>query len=76
VGMERGSLSLLSSIQELLERKSSGFVIEAENTAVGIRHADQVTSSVCKKLAPTSSTSDGLSVGIVHSRTQATELCT
>jgi hypothetical protein len=39
VGMERGPLS---TIQELLERKNSGFGLEIENTASGIRHADHV----------------------------------
>jgi hypothetical protein len=41
---------------------------------VGIRRADHETSFLPQKLAPTSSTSDGRSVGIVHSRTKATEL--
>jgi hypothetical protein len=41
--------------------------------AVGIRHADHVASSNSQKLALTSPTSGGRSVGIVRSRTQATE---
>jgi hypothetical protein len=48
-------------------------VWKAENTAVGIRHADHVALSDHKKLALTSPTSGGRSVGIVRSRTQATE---
>jgi hypothetical protein len=43
------------------------------NTAVGIRHADHVVPSIRKKLAITSPTSGGLSVGIVRSRTQTME---
>jgi hypothetical protein len=35
VGMERGPLSLLSTTEELLEGKSSGFGLEFEITAVG-----------------------------------------
>jgi hypothetical protein len=35
VGLERGPLSLLSTIEELLERKSSGSGLEIEITAVG-----------------------------------------
>jgi hypothetical protein len=46
VGVERGSLSLVNTIEELLERKSSGSGLECrENTAVGIRHADHVAPS-------------------------------
>jgi hypothetical protein len=66
VGLERGPLSLVSTTEELLERSS-------ENTAVGIRHADHVTPSIRKKLAITSPTSGGRSVGIVRSRTQTME---
>jgi hypothetical protein len=41
--------------------------------AVGIRHADNVTPSIRKKLALTSPTSGGRSVGIVRMRTEAME---
>jgi hypothetical protein len=44
-----------------------------EDTAVGIRHADHVASSIRKKLSLTLPTNGFLSVGIVRSRTQATE---
>jgi molybdopterin biosynthesis enzyme MoaB len=60
VGLERGPLSLVSTTEELLQRKSSGFGLEIRYTAVG-------------DLAPTSLTSGGRSVAIVRSRTQATE---
>jgi hypothetical protein len=48
VGLERDPLNLVSTIDELLERKSSGFGLEIENTAVGIRRADHVTPSIRK----------------------------
>jgi hypothetical protein len=41
---------------------------------VGIRHADHVAGSALKILALTLPKSGGRSVGIVHSRTQVTEL--
>jgi hypothetical protein len=40
VGVERGPLSLVSTTEELLERKSSGSRLETENMAVGICHAE------------------------------------
>jgi hypothetical protein len=43
------------------------------DTAVGIRHADHVALLYPQMLALTSPTSGGRSVGIVRSRTQATE---
>jgi hypothetical protein len=54
VGLERGPLSLVSTIEELLGRNSSGSALE--------------------KLALTSPTSGGSSVGIVRSRIKVTEL--
>jgi hypothetical protein len=35
VGLERGSLSLVCTIEELLERKSNGSGLEADITAIG-----------------------------------------
>jgi hypothetical protein len=72
VGLERGPLSLVST-EELLGRKSNGSGLETENTAVGIRHADHVAPLYPQNLAPTSPTSSGRSIGIVLSRSQATE---
>jgi hypothetical protein len=66
VGLERGLLSLVSTTEELLERKCSNSDLETVNKAIGIHHADHVTPSICK--------SGGHSVGIVHSQTKATEL--
>jgi hypothetical protein len=55
-----------------LEEKVAAPVWKFENTAVGIRHAYHVD-LLTANLALTSSTSGGRSVGIVRSRTQATE---
>jgi hypothetical protein len=73
MGLERGPLSLVSTTEELLDRKVATPVYKIENTAVGIRHADHVAPSVRKTLVITSLTSGGRSVGIVRSRTQAME---
>jgi hypothetical protein len=43
MGLERGPLSLVSTIEELLERNSSGFGLKTENTAMGICCADYAT---------------------------------
>jgi hypothetical protein len=66
VGLERGALSLVSTTEELHDRKS-------ENTAVGIRLSDHVAPSIRKNLAITSPTSGGRSVCVVRSRTQTIE---
>jgi hypothetical protein len=75
MGLQRGPLSLVSTIEELLERKSSGSGLERENTAVGIRRADHVADFYPQTLALTSHTSGGRSVGTVRLRTHATEFC-
>jgi hypothetical protein len=72
VCLERGPLSLVSTTEELLDRKVTAPVQKTENTAVGIRHADHVAPSI-RKSWQTSPTSGGRSVGIVRSRTQAME---
>jgi hypothetical protein len=46
VGIERDPLSLVSTTEELLGRKSSGSGPEIENKAVGICHADHVAPSI------------------------------
>jgi hypothetical protein len=74
VDLERGPLSLVSTTEELLERKSSGSGLE--------RREYSRRNSLCwprsilypQKLALTSPTSGCSSVGIVRLRTQATEL--
>jgi hypothetical protein len=73
VGLKRGPLSLVSTTEELLDRKVAVPVYKIENTAVGIRHADHVAHSIRKKLAINLPTSGGRSVGIVRSRTQTME---
>jgi hypothetical protein len=73
VGLERGPLSLVSTTEELLGRKSNGSGLENREYGMGIRCADPGTPSIRKKLALTSLTSGGRSVGIVRLRTKATE---
>jgi hypothetical protein len=65
---------LLSTTEELLERKISGSGIENEITTVGIRRADHTTPLYYQTLALVSPAINGSSVGIVHSRTKTTEL--
>jgi hypothetical protein len=65
VGLERGPLSLVSTIEELLGRNSSGSSLE--NREYGL------WGSVAQKLALTSTTIGGRSVGIIRLRTKATE---
>jgi hypothetical protein len=45
VGLERGALSLVSTTEEILDRKVAATVWKTENTAVGIRHADHLAPS-------------------------------
>jgi hypothetical protein len=73
VGMERGPLSLVSTNEELLGRKSSGSGLEIRKYGcedlLRLPH-----DTLCpQKLTLTSPTSDGRSVSIVHSWTEATE---
>jgi hypothetical protein len=46
VGLERGPLSLVSTTEELLDRKVVAAVYKTEKTAGGIRHADHVAPSI------------------------------
>jgi hypothetical protein len=48
VGLERGPLSLVSTTEELLDRKVAAPVYKTENTAVGILHAVHVSPSIRK----------------------------
>jgi hypothetical protein len=48
VGLERGPLSLVSTTEELLDRKVAAPVKKTESTAVRIRHADHVVPSIRK----------------------------
>jgi hypothetical protein len=73
VGLERGPLSLVSTIEELLERKSSGSCLLSREYCRRDPSRWPRSTLYPQKLALTSSTSDGRSVGIVRTRTQATE---
>jgi hypothetical protein len=66
VGLERGSLSLVSTIEELLGRRSSGYGLETVITAVG-DPPRSLRDTICPAKALTSPTNGG------RSRTQATE---
>jgi hypothetical protein len=70
VGLERGPFSLVSTIEDLIERnKSSGSGLESRNDPSRRPRGTLYP----QKLALTSPTSGGRSVGIVRSRTQITE---
>jgi hypothetical protein len=72
VGLERGPLSLVSTNEELIGRKSSGFSLE--NLEYGRR--DPLRSpcgTLYQQKDTTSPTSGDRSVGIVRSWTQVTE---
>jgi hypothetical protein len=68
VGLERGPLGLMSTTEELLGRKSSGFGLEIREYGRKGSGADYP-----QKLALTSLASDARSIGIVLSRTKAPE---
>jgi hypothetical protein len=73
VGLERGPLSLVSTIEELLERNSSSSGLEIRE--YGRRDPSRWPRGTLypQKLALTSPISGGRSVGIVSTRTQTTE---
>jgi hypothetical protein len=73
VGLERGPLSLVSTIEGLLERKSSGSGLESR--VYCRRNPSRWPRGILypQKLTLNSATSRGRSVGIVRSLTQATE---
>jgi hypothetical protein len=73
VGLERGPFSLISAIEELLERKSSGSGLEIRE--YGRRDPSLWPRGILylQKLALISPISGGRSVGIVRTWTQATE---
>jgi hypothetical protein len=73
VGLERGPLSFVSTIEELLERKSSGSGLEIREYGRRDPLRSPHITLYPQKLVLTSSTSGGRSVGIVCSRAQATE---
>jgi hypothetical protein len=73
VGLERGPLSFVSTIEELLERKSSSWGLEIREYGRGDPSRWPRVTLYPQKVALTSPTSGCRSVGIVRSRTQATE---
>jgi hypothetical protein len=73
VGLERSPLSLVSTTEELLERKSSGSCLE--NREYSRRDPSRWLRDIYpQSLALTSPTSGGRSVGIVRSRAKAVEI--
>jgi hypothetical protein len=73
VGLERGPLSLVSTIMELLGRKSSGFGLESRGYGQSDPSRWPGYTLYPQKLTPTSPTICSSSAGTVRSRTQATE---
>jgi hypothetical protein len=73
VGLKRGPLCLVSTIEELLGKKSSGCGLENSDYARRDPPLWPRVTLYPQTLALTSPTSGGRSVGIVRSRTQATE---
>jgi hypothetical protein len=74
VDLEQGPLNLVSTTEDLLDRKSSGSSLE--NWQYGRKDPLRwhVTPLYPQKLALSSPTSGERSVGIVHLRTKATEI--
>jgi hypothetical protein len=73
VGLERGLLSLVSKTEELLGRNSSGSGLENREYGCGDPLRLPRDTLYPQKLALTSPTSGGRSVGIVRLRIKATE---
>jgi hypothetical protein len=73
VDLERGPLSLVSTTEELLGRKSSGNSLEDREYGRSDPSRRPLGTLYPQKLALTSLTTDSRSVGIIRSRTQAKE---
>jgi hypothetical protein len=71
VGLERGSLSLVSTIEELLKRKGSGSSLKSREYCRNDPLCWPRNTLYPRKLALTSPTSGGRSTSIVRSRTKA-----
>jgi hypothetical protein len=74
VGLERGPLSLVSTIEELLERESSCSGLETREYGSKDPSSWPRGTLSPQQLALISPTNGGRAIGIVHSRTEATEL--
>jgi hypothetical protein len=73
IGLERGPVSLVSTTKELLGTNSSGFGLENREHGRGDPLRWSSDTLYPQKLAVTSPTSCGRSVGIVRLRTKVTE---
>jgi hypothetical protein len=73
VGLKRGLISLMSTIEELVERKSSGSGLESPEHGRRDPWRWPRKNLYPQMLAVTSPTSGVLSVSVVSSRTKATE---
>jgi hypothetical protein len=73
VGLERGPLSLVNTIEELRGRKSSGSSLESQEYSRRDPSRWPRSTLYPQKLKLTSSTNSDRSVGIIPSRTQTTE---
>jgi hypothetical protein len=73
VGFERGPLSLVSRIEEILGRNSSGFGLENREYGCGDPLRWPRDTFYLQKLVTTSPTSGGRSVRMVRLRAKATE---
>jgi hypothetical protein len=70
VGLERDPLSLVSTVEKLLERKSSGSGLESRDYGRSDPSSWPRGTLYPQKLALTSPIIGGRSIGIVRSRTQ------
>jgi hypothetical protein len=73
VGLERGPLSLVSTSEEVLDRKSSGSGLENREYGRMDPSRLQRDTSISVKVGTNFTESGGRSIDIVSSRTQATE---
>jgi hypothetical protein len=73
MGLERGPLSLVSTIEELLGRKNSSSGLDNQEYGRGDPVLWQLDTLYPQKLALTSPTSGGRSAGIVRLRILATK---
>jgi hypothetical protein len=73
VDLDRGPLSLVSTIEELLERKCSGSGLESREYGRRDPSRSPLGTLYPKELALSSPISRGRSVGIVRSQTQTTK---
>jgi hypothetical protein len=73
VGLEQGPLTLMSTIEELLGRNSSGSGLENREYGRGDPLCRPRDTLYLQKLAPSSPTSGRRLVSIVHLRTKAKE---